>query len=168
MNTRKMTVQEHDENLQTEWEKLHEAVPYMRSELRSDPEGCFGGRGNNIGGEILRNAEDRLGYLISLGYMRHTINYIAILKSGSDLTPLVKMTGKDNALFIECEHGHGRKVTFRDGKTAEGNWKYTQGQGWLKGEPPAEILQAAQAVTEHFGSELLEWRGEFYCPRVYI
>lgn len=167
-NTRKMTLQEYDEDLLAEYEKLHEAVPYMRAELRDDPEGCFGGRGNNSGSEILRNAEHRLAYLTGQGYMRHTETYIAILNAGNDLTPLVKLTGKDEALFISCEPGYGRKVVFKGGQTAEGNWKYTRGQGWLKGEPSAEVLEATQAVAEHLGSNLLEWRGEFYCPRVYI
>ena len=168
MNTRKMMLSEYDENLQAERDKLHEAVPYMRYDLRNDPEGCFGGRGNNIGSEILRNAEDQLSYLTSLGYMRHTEDYIAILKAGNDLTPLINLIGKDNTLFISCERGHGRKFTYK-GKVVEGNWKYTHGQGWLKGEPPAEVLKAVQAVVEHLGSSnLLKWRGEFYCPRVYI
>lgn len=167
-NTRKMTLQEYDENLMAERKELHEAVPYMRSELRDDPEGCFGGRGNNIGSEILRNAENRLAYLTGQGYMRHTEAYIAILNAGHDLGPLVKLTGTDKALFISCEPGHGRKVIFKDGKTAEGNWKYTQVLGWLKGKPPVEVLEAARAVARHFDSSLLKWRGEFYCPRVYI
>lgn len=169
MNTRVMTLADYDEQLDAEAEELRKAIPEMRAELRRDPEGCFGGRGNNIGHDIIARAEDRLGWLISQGYTIRTRPFIDLLEAGVDLSTIKKVIAKDNKIFIGGAEGYRRVKTLKSGKTAEVNWVYDRAKAEWKGEePPQEVLDAAEAVAAFYNSTLLEWRGEFHCPRVYL
>lgn len=167
MNTRIMTLDDYDENLDTEAERLRKTLPGMRAELRRDPEGCFGGRGNNIGRRIVEETEARLNWLTNRGYNIRTHPFIDLLKGGIDLTPIEKIVARDDKLFIGGAEGYGRIKVLESGEIVEVNWVYVRGQGWRGSIPPAVILRAADAVAEFHGSTLLEWRGEFHCTRIY-
>lgn len=173
MNTRKMTLAEYNEELDTEAAGLRERLPQMKAELRLDPEGCFGGRGNNIGYEMVRQAEDRQNWLINLGYTSQVHPYIDLLQAGVDLSPIDKVIARSGGrspdkLFIGGASRY-RRIKEVKGTQTEVNWVYDRNEGhWLGQEPPQAVIAAAEAVANFHGSTLLEWRGEFHCPRVYL
>lgn len=172
MNTRKMTLKEYNPELDAEAADLRERLPQMKAELKRDPEGCFGGRGNNIGYEIVRRAEDCLNRLTNLGYTSRTHPYIDLLQLGVDLSPIDKIiTNSDrrsDEVFIGGAPGYRRIKEF-GGKMVEVNWVYDKSEGcWRGQEPPQAVIAAAEAVANFYDSTLLEWRGEFHCPRVYL
>lgn len=168
-NTRIMTLEDYDEMLDAEAEQLRRTIPGMRAELRRDPEGCFGGRGNNFGEAIVAEAENRLGWLMSQGYTLRAHPHIDLLQAGVDLSTIEKVVARDDKLFIGGTPGYRRKKTLRSGTEAEVNWVYDRGQGsWKDGGPPQEVIAAAEAVAVFHGSTLFEWRGEFHVARVYL
>ena len=171
-NTRKMTLKEYDEKLDAEAEELRRTIPQMKAELRHDPEGCFGGRGNNFGYEIVKETEDRQNWLTNLGYTSRTHPYIDLLQAGVDLSPIDKIvtnSGRNpHKVFIGGAPGY-RRMKEVGGKEIETNWVYDKGEGsWIDQEPPQEVIAAAEAVANYYNNTLLEWRGEFHCPRVYL
>lgn len=173
MNTRKMTLEEYKPELDAEAEELHRTIPQMKAELRHDPEGCFGGRGNNIGHEMVGQAEDRLNWLTNLGYTNQTHPYIDLLQAGVDLSPIDKVIARSEGrspdkLFIGGAPGY-RRMKEIQGTPTEVNWVYDRvANCWQGQEPPQAVIAAAEAVANFHGSTLLEWRGEFHCPRVYL
>lgn len=167
-NTRIMTLDDYDEKLDAEAADLRRTIPGMRAELWRDPEGCFGGRGNNIGYVIVEQAENRLGELIHQGYSIRTHPFIDLLQSGADLSPIEKVVARDDKLFIGAVEGHRRMKEIR-GTLVGVNWVYEREEGrWKDQEPPQVVLDAAEAVAAYYGSTLMEWRGEFHSPRVYV
>lgn len=169
MNTRIMTLEDYDAKLDAEAAELRISVPQMRAELYRDPEGCFGGRGNNIGQVTVENAEARLGWLANQGYTIRTHPYIDLLQAGIDLSTIEKVIAKDNAIFVGGTEGHRCKKTLKSSRVVEVNWRYDRNEeSWGDEEPPQEIIEAAEAVAAYYGSTLLEWRGEFHCPRRYL
>jgi len=95
MNTRIMTLKDYNKELDTEAEELRRTVPQMRAELYRDPEGCFGGRGNNIGIVIVQDAENRLGWLMGQGYTIRTHPHMDLLQRGVDLSTIEKVVARD-------------------------------------------------------------------------
>jgi len=167
-NTRIMTLAEFDEKLDTEAQKLREALPGMRADLRNDPEGCFGGRGNNIGTQIVENAENRLGWLTSQGYSIRAHPWIDMLQAGIDLSTVEKVAANERGVFIYGTEGN-RRIKQINSNPTEVNWMYDRKRGeWRGEEPPAEVIAAAEAIAAFHESGLLEWRGEFHVPRVYL
>jgi hypothetical protein len=157
-NTRIMRLDEYNEELQEEACKLRESIPQMRTELYRDPEGCFGGRGNNIGHNMVEDAEDRLSWLINQGYTIRTKPYIEMLRASIDLSKIEKIV----------THGRKNGNLFIVSANYENTWVYDRQTNAWKSEPTPEILAIAEAVANYHGSTLMEWSGEFYAPRVYI
>jgi len=172
MNTRKMTLKEYNPELDSEAADLRERLPRMKAELRHDPEGCFGGRGNNFGHRMVEEAENRLNWLTNLGYTIRTRPYVAFLQAGVDLSPIDKIVTNSNRnphkVFIGGAPGY-RRMKEIGNEEVEANWVYDKEESrWVDQEPPQAVINAAEAVANYYNSTLLEWRGDFHCPRVYL
>jgi hypothetical protein len=167
-NTRLMILEEYSPELNKEAQELVETIRDARYQLKHDPEGCFGGRGNNFGYAYLEDLEARQGYLMSLGYTFRTKDWFDMLQEGIDLATVEKVAANDKGVFIYGTEGNRRVKKIR-GEPVEVNWMWDRKTGEWRGEkPPAEIIATAEAVAGFYDSTLLEWRGDFHAPRVYL
>jgi len=77
-----MEITEYSDETMEKYLNLRETVAQMRYELRTDPEGAFGGRGNNIGSAMLERHEAELAELDAAGYTRRTAAWAEMCRNG--------------------------------------------------------------------------------------
>ena len=138
--TRPMKITEYSEEVMKRYENFSYRVGQMRYEIRHDPEGCFGGRGNNIGSVMLESAEFELAELNEAGYSKGTRRFVELCNAGFtfdaiDGVAVIARNGKRVAIPTK---GRGKMY---DGKPIA-NWSMDDP------EIPADVLAEAKALFD--------------------
>ncbi len=136
--SRPMQITEYSEETMKQYENLADTVAQMRYEIRHDPEGCFGGRGNNIGSVMLENAEVELAELNAAGYSKQTRRFVELCNAGFTFNAI------DGVAVIAR---NGLRVAI----PRKGRGKLYNGAAianWLLDDPeiPADVLAEADAL----------------------
>lgn len=138
--SRPMKITEYSEETMKRYESLADSVAQMRYEIRHDPEGCFGGRGNNIGSVMLKNAEAELAELNAAGYSKQTRRFVELSGAGFTFNAIdgVAVIARNGKRVAIPTAGRGKMYN----GVAAGNWSMD--------DPgiPADILAEATALYD--------------------
>lgn len=142
-NVRPMTADEVSSEKVEEYMAKRSMYLQIKQELAEDPEGAFGGRGNNAPTQI-RKMEGELAALESEGYSLLTVRFRTLIESGIRFEAVTGVSqvavGKNKDKWaVSAVEGKGRKV---EGSSRE---RY-----WLLDDPeiPADILAEANSILE--------------------
>ena len=143
MYTRPMRIDEFSVEKMIAFEEMAKHVAERRHEIVHDPEGCFGGRGNNIGSVILAEAEAELAKMQVAGYSKASRTFKALIDAGIRFEAVtgVGIRERDGKICITAIPGRGRKIT---GQDIEANWYLEDAPEDIQTEAKA-ILRIAKA-----------------------
>lgn len=167
----KMKLSDYDEKLDAEARQLRKEIPEDRYELKHDPEGCFGGRGNNFGYDYLMQKEYRAAHLANAGYHTQTADFIAMLRSGIDFSKIVAVKvvpgHKFGNVLIEVENEFGYDKLMSDGSTHRIPRYWLRNDNTWSGEISQDIIETARSILSHFGKSFdSKDEFEFFVPTV--
>jgi len=159
-NYRLMTSKEYDLELGNEARELATTIPQMEKELRADPQGCFGGRGDNFGFQMIAEKNARWNHLRNLGYIASAENFGKLVEAGVEAAPISRIR-------FFAENRKGQKNVLRIEVDGGGTYRSIGGE-WTQ-EPPTAIVEHAERIVRALGAEGLgDWHGDFVTPTVYL